>query len=490
MVMPSRLYTAEQVRSGEKLAAKSKELRMYYLMERAGQAVFAIGMAHFPGTEHWLVCCGAGNNGGDGYIVANLAKSVGINVTVWQVGGVSKIKGDARIAYEHWICAGGQVVLPGEFIPDDVDMVIDGLLGTGLKGDVREETGKIINLINRSGLPVIAIDIPSGLCSDTGTVLGKAVKAAHTVTFIGAKQGLVTGFARDYVGQLHFAGLGVEDIFDELHIPSAWILDKELLTMHLGKRAPSSHKGSHGKGLIVGGGAGMAGALVLASTAALKTGIGMISTVSDPNTVLPVVISKPEVMASGWDDVNNIGKRLDWCNVVAIGPGLGRDSQAEVIYEMIRESELPKVVDADGLYFLARQPSYDAQRVITPHPGEAARLLGCSVSEVEKDRYHAVQDLQNKFGGIVVLKGAGTLVCDSEQCFVCCAGNPGMATAGMGDVLTGIITSFIAQGHSLLNATRLGVLVHSLAADEDAKEYGERGLVASDLFPHLRNLVN
>lgn len=490
MVMPSRLYTAEQVRYGEKLAAKAKELRMYYLMERAGQAVFAVGMAHFPSTEHWLVCCGGGNNGGDGYIVANLAKSVGISVTVWQVGGESKIKGDARIAYEHWVCAGGQVFNPGENIPDNVDVVIDGLLGTGLTGEVRDETGLIIDMINDSHIPVIAIDIPSGLCSDTGQVLGRAVKADHTVTFIGAKQGLVTGMARDYVGQIHFAGLGVEDTFDELHIPSAWILEKSLLSRLMAKRAPSSHKGTHGKGLLVGGNFGMAGALVLSSTAALRSGIGMVSTISHPDNVLPVIVSTPEVMAAGWDVDGIVEHKLHWCSAVGIGPGLGRDNQAQRLYDQVKVTDLPKVVDADGLYFLSQQPDYDSERVITPHPGEAARLLGCSIDDIEKDRYQAIQDLQNKYGGVVVLKGAGTLVSDGEQCFVCCVGNPGMATAGMGDVLTGVITSLIAQGQSLLDAAKLGVLIHSLAADKDAALSGERGLVASDLFPHLRKLVN
>ncbi|MDC0610555.1 NAD(P)H-hydrate dehydratase [Vibrio sp.] len=490
MVMPRRLYTAEQVRSGEKLAAKANELRMYYLMERAGQAVFAIGMAQYPGTEHWLVCCGSGNNGGDGYIVANLAKSVGIHVTVWQLGEPKKLTGDAQIAYEHWVQGGGQVESPNSLIPDTVDVVIDGILGTGLTGDVRENAAVIINLINDSRLPVIAIDIPSGLSSDTGVVLGTAIRAEHTVTFIGAKQGLVTGQARDYVGQLHFAGLGVEETFDALHIPSAWVLDNNSLKTELGKRAQSSHKGSHGKGVIIGGGAGMAGASVLASTAALKSGIGMIATISHPNNVMPIIVSQPEVMASGWNENDVIANRLDWCNVVAIGPGLGRDSQAQILYNRVSDTELPKVVDADGLYFLASQPTYDAQRVITPHPGEAAKLLGCSVADVERDRYQAVEDLQHKFGGVVVLKGAGTLICDGEQTFVCCAGNPGMATAGMGDVLTGVVTAFIAQGHNLLEATKLGVLAHSLAADQNAKTYGERGLVASDLFPHIRSLVN
>jgi len=488
--MSNRVYTAEQVRAGEKLAAKAKDLRMYYLMERAGQAVFAIGMAQYPGTEHWLICCGTGNNGGDGYIVASLAKSIGIDVTIWQVGDPNKIKGDARIAYEHWVQFGGQVSLPEATIPSNVDIVVDGLLGIGLQGEVRENIGQLIDVINVSRLPVMAIDIPSGLCSDTGIVLGRAIHAAHTVTFIGAKQGLVTGQARDYVGQLHFAGLGVEDTFDELHIPAAWLLEDELIKTSLTQRKKSSHKGSHGKGVIIGGGAGMTGAVILAATAALKTGIGMITTLSHPQSIVPVVVSQPEIMASEWNDKALVNNKLDWCNVVAIGPGLGRDQYAEELYQQISQSELPKVIDADGLFFLGLYPNHDDQRIITPHPGEAAKLLGCSIQTVERDRYHAVQDLQHKFGGIVILKGAGTLICDSEQCFVCCAGNPGMATAGMGDVLTGVITSFIAQGHSLLEAAKLGVLVHSLAADQNAETYGERGLVASDLFHHLRNLVN
>lgn len=489
MTMTSRLYTTQQVRSGELRVAEVHELKMYYLMERAGQAVFAIGMAHYPSAEHWLICCGKGNNGGDGYIVASLAKSVGIQVTVWQVGDPKNLTGDARIAFEHWMHFNGQVTSPQDSIPDDVDVVIDGLLGTGLKGSVRDDIGQIIDLINHSGKPVVAVDIPSGLCGDTGTILGKAIKAEHTVTFIGAKQGLMTGEAREQVGDLHYAGLGVDETFDRLNIPSVRVIEKTERQM-LKRRKRTAHKGTHGKALFIGGNQGMGGAIILASMAAQKAGIGMAAVLCHPENVMPVLISGPEIMPHSWEDRGFCDQRLQWCDVVALGPGLGRDEAAKERYLAVVSFDRPKVMDADALFFLTMMPNRDDARVITPHPGEAAHLLGCSVTAIEADRYQSARALQEKFGGVVVLKGAGTLVYDGYDMFVCPAGNPGMATAGMGDVLTGVITALIGQRLSLVDAARLGVLIHSLAADENTQTFGERGLVASDLFPHIRQLVN
>ncbi len=490
MPLSTFFYTAQQVKNGEILAAKATGLEMFSLMERAGQAAFTIAFAQYPGTLHWLVCCGGGNNGGDGYIVACLAKSMGVQVTVWQHGDPENLKGDALTAYYHWLDHGGDAYPLGDTIPDDVDLIIDGLLGTGLTGDVREPIKSVIHLINSNEIPVVAIDIPSGLCANTGAVLGDAVKADHTISFIGLKQGLVTGQARNYVGELHFAGLGVEESFNQQNVPTLHAIPNKLAKQLMTKRQPVSHKGSHGKALLIGGNAGLGGAIILAAQACARVGSGLTAALLHSSNITPMLVSVPEVMSSDWDLDSGVQKRLDWCNVIAIGPGLARDEKAAFLVSTIQGLKGTKVFDADALYFLAKDPNIDDNRVITPHPAEAAMLLDTSVEQVEKDRFTAIKALQSKYGGVVVLKGAGTLVTDGNEIFVCLAGNPGMASGGMGDVLTGVITSLLAQGLNCFEAAKTGVQIHSKAADLNAKQNGERGMLASDLLPHLRSLVN
>jgi len=490
MPLSTLFYTAQQVKQGEVLAAKSTGVEMFSLMERAGQAAFTIAFAQYPGTHHWLVCCGSGNNGGDGYIVACLAKSMGVQVTVWQHGNPEKLQGDALSAYYHWLDHGGEVLPFDDTIPEDVDLIVDGLLGTGLSGEVRDPIRSLIKLINSTDVPVVAIDIPSGLCADTGAVLGAAVKASHTISFIGLKQGLVTGQARNYVGELHFAGLGVEENFNQQNEPTLRAIPAKLANQLMLKRQPCSHKGSHGKALLIGGNQGLGGAIILASQACIRVGSGLTATLMHATNVMPMLVSVPEVMSTDWDCEQQVNQRLDWCNVIAIGPGLGRDEKAARLVSRIQGLDGKKVFDADALHFLAKDPNIDPQRIITPHPAEAAVLLDTSVEHIERDRFKAINQLQNKYGGVVVLKGAGTLVCDGKETFVCLAGNPGMACGGMGDVLTGVITSLLAQGLNCFDAAKMGVQIHSRAADVNAKQHGERGMLASDLMPQLRSLVN
>lgn len=491
MTMTDRFYAMNQVRQGESSAASAKGLEMYSLMERAGQAVFAIGMAQYPSSEHWLVCCGPGNNGGDGYIVASLAKSVGMFVTVWQLGDPDSLTGDARKAYLHWLHHGGHIFnAENEQVPETVDVIIDALLGTGLRGEVRSDARLVIEKMNEFPAPIVAVDIPSGLCGDTGRVLGDSVHAEHTMSFIGLKQGLVTGQARDYVGELHFAGLGVEDVFYQQNQPTAWAICSDELGRVLPPRQSNTHKGTFGKALLVGGNDGMGGALILCAKATAKCGAGMVATLCHQNNVTPLLVSIPEVMSSDWNSLPEIEARLGWCNVIALGPGLGRDSEAQAIYHVISSSDLNKVVDADALHFLALHPNVDPNRIITPHSAEAAKLLDVSIAEIETDRFSSVRKLQAKFGGVAILKGPGTLVCDGNKTWVCLSGNPGMASAGMGDVLTGIIVSLLAQGVSLSEAACFGVLIHSKAADKEATITGQRGLLASDVINQLRYFVN
>lgn len=490
MPLPSHFYTTQQLKQGEQQAAQERGLDLFNLMERAGQAVFTIAFAQFPSSHHWLICCGGGNNGGDGYIVAVLARHMGIDVTVWQLGDPDNLPPEAHQAYQQWKELGGVVYAPQIELPETVDVIIDALFGIGLKEALRPQVVPLVEQLNLSGKPIVSIDVPSGLCADTGQVMGACIKAQHTVSLIGLKQGLVTGQARCYVGALHYAGLGVEEVFAQHNAPSVVAIEGKLRHSLLPPRAACTHKGQNGKALIVGGNEGMGGALILCASACARTGAGLTAAMTHPDNVTAMLTITPEVMSTSWSKQHLFEDRIQWCDALALGPGLGRDAQAQQIMQRLSPLVVPKVWDADALYFLSLTPNYDAQRIITPHPVEAARLLECDVEAIEKDRFAAVRALQQRYGGVVVLKGAGTLVYDGKEIAVCLQGNPGMASGGMGDVLTGIIAALLAQKIALAEAAKLGVWLHSSAADLDAKAHGQRGLLASDLLPHLRELLN
>ncbi|MDO6500835.1 NAD(P)H-hydrate dehydratase [Photobacterium sanguinicancri] len=488
--LPIPLYLAETVKAGERQAAETMQLAMYTLMERAGAAVFECLKGHYPATTSLLICSGGGNNGGDGYVVARLALSAGMTVDVWHLGDANQLTGDAATARDAWLAAGGRISAPKTKLPHDIDVVIDALLGTGLSGSVRDDTSQLITTINQAHKPVIAVDLPSGLCADTGRILGGAIQAKKTVTFIGVKQGLTTGQASNVVGELYFAGLGVNTIFDSQQQPSAFALTDTIIPTRLTQRRRTAHKGDYGRVTCFGGDLGMAGAIRLAAEACLRTGAGLTAVVTRPDNVLSIVTARPEIMVQGWQEkAHEIRQQRDWSDVIVLGPGLGTDDWGKALYFHLADCEKKMVLDADGLNLLALSPDYKNNRIITPHPGEAARLLMCSIADVESDRFLAVKRLQQKYGGVAVLKGAGTLVFDGMQFYVCRAGNPGMATGGMGDVLSGIIGSLLGQNLSLSDAAVLGVFLHSKAADLCAQE-GERGMIASDLFPYIRQLVN
>ncbi len=490
MPLPTHFYTTQQLKQGEQDAASERGLELFHLMERAGQAVFTIAFAQYPTSHHWLICCGGGNNGGDGYIVAVLARHMGIDVTVWQLGDPEKLPADAHRAYQQWKELGGAVYAPQSEVPESTDVIIDALFGIGLKEVLRPQVVPLVELLNQSGKPIVAVDVPSGRCADTGQVMGPCIKAQHTVSLIGLKQGLVTGQARCYVGTLHYAGLGVEEGFAPHNTPSLVSIDGKLRHSLLPPRQACTHKGQNGKALIVGGNEGMGGALILCASACARSGAGLSAAMTHPDNVTAMLTITPEVMSTSGNKQHLFEERIEWCDALALGPGLGRDAQAQQIMQRLSSLKVPKVWDADALYFLAHNPSYDAQRIITPHPVEAARLLGCEVEEVEQDRFAAIRQLQQRYGGVVVLKGAGTLVDDGKAIAVCLQGNPGMARGGMGDVLTGIIVALLAQKIPLADAAKLGVWLHSSAADLNTKSHGQRGLLASDLLPHLRELLN
>ncbi|MEL6117304.1 NAD(P)H-hydrate dehydratase [Photobacterium sp. SP02] len=494
--LPSSAFRAAQVREGEKQAAQKLGWPMYQLMENAGLAVFECLQHCHSAAKHVLVCCGGGNNGGDGYVVARLAREHGLTVTLWQLGEASRLQGDAALARDAWLACGGKIDPPKPHIDAAVDVIVDAILGTGLSGAVRDNAAALITTLNAAAKPVISVDIPSGLCADTGQILGETVKAWQTVTFIGMKRGLLTGQAALYRGELIFAGLGVAEVLEQLQPASARVIQQDDIAAMLPPRSRTAHKGSYGRVLCLGGDQGMGGAIRLASEACARTGAGLTAAVTHTDNVLAIVAARPEIMAQGWQwglgQANQqLSNRIGWADVVVLGPGLGQRAWGKALYashSVVRQDQ-SLVLDADGLNLLAQTPDYKENRILTPHPGEAARLLNLTVAEVEADRFAAAEQIQRRYGGVVVLKGAGTVVYDGRQHYVCLAGNPGMATGGMGDVLAGLIGGLLAQGLTLSQASRAGVWIHSRAADL-AAESGERGLLAGDLFAYIRQLIN
>nr|WP_086940079.1 NAD(P)H-hydrate dehydratase [Thaumasiovibrio occultus] len=488
--LPHSLYASEQVKHGEKQVAKRLELPMYTLMERAGAAAFELLTERFGRCQRILICCGTGNNGGDGYVVARLAKTAGLDVTVWQIGDVEKLPEDALLARTLWLDDGGAVAAPESSIALSVDCVVDAMLGTGLSSAAREPFSTVIAAINHSAAKVLSIDVPSGLNADTGHAPGAVIKADATITFVGVKRGLMTAAAADHCGELHFCGLGIEAEFSSLIPANCLRVMPTDVEPYLLPRRRCAHKGDHGRLLCAGGDLGTGGAIGLASEAALHTGAGLVSVLTQPEHITYLLTRRPELMVLGWQDkAHVVAQQMAWADAIVLGPGLGQGDWGQALYFHLKETEKSLVLDADGLNLLALNPDYNANRILTPHPGEAARLLACTVAEVEADRFSAVVRLQQKYGGVVLLKGAGSLVYDGEQCWLVSAGNPGMATGGMGDVLSGILGALIAQGLSLSQAAVAGAWIHSRAGDLCSID-GERGMIASDLYSHIRQLVN
>lgn len=477
------------VRSREPLAAKHAKIAMYELMERAGAAAFACLQQAFPDARRILVLAGHGNNGGDGYVLARLAKTAGMAVTLYPVGEIARHTPDAHKAMQLWLQAGG--VLATSLPQEGIDVVVDAMLGTGIRGTVYEPYQGLIGWLNQSRLPVLSLDLPSGLDADTGKPCGEAVWATHTVTFVGIKSGLVTGRGKGHCGQLHFADLGIGASFDALAQACAEVIHCDHLPP-LPRRAIHSHKGHHGKLLCIGGGPGLAGAMRLCAEAALRAGAGLVKVLCHPDGHNMVAYGRPEIMLAG---DHNYTELFEWADGFAIGPGLGQSDWARNLFQQFMRYQQahskPTVMDADALNLLAQSPTPLSSAVlITPHPAEAARLLHSTTGQVEADRYGALVQLARAFHAQVILKGAGSLMWADNKTLVCGDGNPGMAVGGMGDILTGIAAGLMVQGMPLSEVTKLAPCLHAKAADMAAGEHGERGMMATDLLPYVRILVN
>jgi ADP-dependent NAD(P)H-hydrate dehydratase / NAD(P)H-hydrate epimerase len=488
--LPLSLYRASQVRELDRIAIEEMSIPGICLMERAGRATFNLLKSYWPHAQRIAVLCGTGNNGGDGYVLARLAYLAGYEVTVLQIGETIKLKGDAKTAYGMMTQVGLTTQAFAEKKLSIVDVIVDALFGTGLDREVSGQWREVIEAMNRCQSPKLSIDIPSGLHADTGTVLGIAVRADATMTFIGLKQGLLTGTGPDHCGEVFFDDLQVPSNIYQSIKHTATRLDDDLLKTTLKKRSPSAHKGAFGHVLIIGGESGMNGAVRLAAEAAARIGAGLVSVATRSSHAALINLTCPEIMSHGVDTAEQLKPLLDKATVVAIGPGLGQSIWSRAMLEAVKQLPKPIVVDADALNLLAKTPFRFPNSILTPHPGEAARLLEKSTANIQADRFASVRALQIRFGGVCVLKGAGTLVVESEgQVNLCSAGNPGMAGGGMGDLLTGVIAGLVAQGIAPLEAAKLGVCLHAKAGDSAAQD-GERGLLASDLLPFIRYYAN
>ncbi len=458
-------------------------------MLRAGEAAFDVARESWPYARHWLVLCGHGNNGGDGYVVARLAKAVGINVTLLAQESEKPLPEEAEQAREAWLNAGGIIHAPEIIWPEKVDLIVDALLGTGLTQAPREPIATLIAQANAHPAPVLAVDIPSGLLAQTGATPGAVIDADRTVTFIALKPGLLTGKARDVVGELHFNALGLEEWLAGQASPIRRV-DASLLAQWLAPRRPTSHKGDHGRLAIVGGDHGTAGAIRMAGEAALRTGAGLVRVLTRRENIAPLLTARPELMVYELTP-QTLDESLEWADVVVIGPGLGQAEWGKKALQKVENFRKPMLWDADALNLLAINPDKRHNRVITPHPGEAARLLGCSVAEIESDRLLSAQRLVKRYGGVAVLKGAGTVVAAEPNALgIIDAGNAGMASGGMGDVLSGIIAALLGQKLTPYDAACAGCVAHGAAADVLAARFGMRGMLATDLFSTLQRIVN
>jgi len=494
------LYTSEQVREFDRIAIEDQGVPGITLMRRAADACVSALKDHWPDSKQVTVYCGSGNNAGDGYIVAGILAEQGYKVLVKVVGKIEGLSPDAKKAREYCLGTDARVVVfnteafntkdSNQSKGGDADVIVDALLGIGAIGDVSPHFTAAIEEINGSKKAVLSVDIPSGLNANTGEALGSVVLADITMTFIGLKRGMFTSDGVHFSGDILFDDLGVEIAPEK----GATLLRYENLIDQFPPRSRQSHKNDFGHVLVIGGDSGMGGAVLMTAEAALRAGAGLVSVATHRDHSSTILARCPALMVTGLSNADQLDAMLKQADVIILGTGLGQSAWSKEIFSKalihIQDERLSAekrfVIDADGLNLLAETEIKNSRWVLTPHPGEARRLLRKKV----EDRFASIKTLQEEYGGVVLLKGAGTIIQSQIAQSVCPYGNPGMSTAGMGDVLSGVIGGLLAQSCPLYFATQLAVVVHSMAADQCVAENGERGLLATDLFLEIRRLLN
>ena len=509
-----KLVTSEEMRRIDKKAIEEIGIPSIVLMENAGLKVAdAIEKKYGPLKGKYVyIFAGSGNNGGDGMVVARHLFNQKVKAKIFLLAEKKNIKGDAATnlaIIEKMGIPMREITSPAfmESLEKELakaDIVVDALLGTGAKGAPRGLMKKVIDLINKHSKNTVAVDIPTGVDADRGEVRGEAIKAEYTVSLAYPKRGLYLYPGMDYAGEIEIADIGIPTGLEEDKINS------ELLTLagiskKLFFRKPSSHKGSFGHLLVIAGSPGMTGAASLTALSALRVGAGLV-TLGIPEDLNPILETKlTEVMTlplpqskdktlckEGFEKIRDFSQK---CKAMAIGPGISSTKQTkELISTIIDQLDIPLVIDADGINVLAGELSllkkYKAPLIITPHPGEMSRLVGASVEEIQKDRIGFTMALARRIGAIVVLKGARTVIASKEgNSWVNLTGNPGMATGGSGDILTGIIGGLLTQKLSSLEAAKTGVYLHGYAADLAAQKKGEISLIASDILETIPEAI-
>lgn len=485
--LPLALYRAAQVRELDaRLIAAGTPGRE--LMQRAAHALWRTLRRRWPQAGELTVLAGRGNNAGDGYLVAELAQRAGWRARVLAVGDPAQLGGDAASACAAAHAAGVHIEPWSECAPLR-GVLVDALLGTGLSGEVREPYAQAIRLANASGLPVLAVDLPSGLCADTGRVLGVAIQAELTVTLLGLKLGLFCLDGPDRCGELAFDDLRADPALLAQLPATALRLDGASVP-RLASRPRNAHKGQFGHVLLVGGDLGYGGAALLAAESCLRSGAGLVSLATRAEHVPALLTRRPEVMARGVRSSFELQDLLGQADVLVLGPGCGQGPWGRALLAGLGAQDKPQVWDADALNLLAAgQLTPPAGNwLVTPHPGEAARLLGCSTAEVQADRPAAARQLAQRLNAVVLLKGLGSLVATpAGELYLCDRGHPAMAGAGLGDVLAGLLGALLAQGLDVTAAARLGVWLHAAAGERLGR--AGRGLAAADLIETIRELL-
>ena len=484
----ANVYQPQDIYTLEKLALQTQKIPARSLMERAAKAAFHYLQELWPQAKTIGVVCGRGNNGGDGYALALLAQQAGLTVFVGHEG--SDITSKEPASFYQQACRDSAIKhFPlGQTAWPKTDVWVDALLGIGLTRDVEGLYRDAIRKLNAQATPILSLDCPSGLDSAHGRVLGVAVEAFATMTFIGLKVGLLTGVAPTYCGYLRCDNLGLPESIYQQVTPTLKRLGYDTQKSLLGPRKAHAHKGNFGHVLVIGGDEGMPGAPILAAEAAFSVGAGLVTVATRPEHTLAVTTRRPEALVCGISDAKQLKPLLARATVIVLGPGLGQSAWSHSLFEAALKTTLPVIVDADALRLLAMHPKENERWLLTPHPGEAASLLNKTVSEIQADRLQALKQLRYRYGGAVVLKGAGSLIVNTrDQVFVCSAGHPAMATAGMGDVLSGVLGGLVAQGLSLNEAAPMGVYAHAYAGEKAA--IGRRSVLASDLGAYLTKII-
>ncbi|MBT8435106.1 MAG: NAD(P)H-hydrate dehydratase [Gammaproteobacteria bacterium] len=476
------LFTPDKVYQLDKAAVEQDGFAEIELMQRAGRRVWQAITERWPQLSAITVFAGAGNNGGDAFVVALSAHREGVDVQLLIQGDLSRQSDTSRHYKQQWQQAGGEFeTWEGQAISGEV--IVDGLLGIGLQRELDDHWQELIAAINRCEVPRIAIDIPSGLNGLTGNPQPVAVEAHTTVTFIGCKTGQFIADGPDYCGELIFADLGVSRRVRQ-SVPAA--LDVIESCQLPAPRKKNTHKNHFGNLLIIGGDQGMSGAVALSARAALRSGAGLVTALVHPDCRNNLA-SFPEIMVSGWDAIES---RLADASIVVVGPGFGVSDAATDCLHLLAQATLPMVVDASALSADFLESLKSEQLVITPHPGEAAGLLSIDSAEVQSNRLDACERLSKTFSTTCVLKGSGTLVAEQGKVTALNThGNAGMASAGMGDVLSGIIAAMMGQGLAPFEAAKTAVFIHALSAEAYCRKHDQIGLVASDIIKHIPTVV-